>query len=201
MNRYIHDRLPGFTFITIIFILGICFGAIAVKTVDYELRQDVFFYFNGFLEGFNEIEYEHKSLLADSIKFNLLNIFVIWSFGLSMILMPLIIVLVFFKGFLLGFTVGFLVSEFSFKGILMALALVFPQNLIIIPVYIVSSVMAIYLSIKIYKYYRGKGTIKLEEVAIYTIEMAILTLFLLLASLIETYLSPLLLRFLIAYIL
>jgi stage II sporulation protein M len=169
--------------------------------VEYELRQDIFFYFNSFLEGFQEIEYEEKSLLADSMKFNLLNIFVIWSFGLSMILMPLIIVLVFFKGFLLGFTVGFLVSEFSFKGILMALAAVFPQNLIIIPIYILSSVMAIYLSIEIFKYYRGKSAIKLEDLAIYTVEMAILAGILLLASLVETYLSPLLLRLLIAFVL
>src|SRR5690554_4080152 len=108
MNRYIQDRLPVFIFITIIFILGIAFGAIAVKTVEYDLQQDVFSYFNSFLEGFNEIEYKQGSLIADSIKFNLLNIFIIWSFGLSMILMPLIVVLIFFKGFVLGFTVGFL---------------------------------------------------------------------------------------------
>ena len=139
-------------------------------------------------------------MLADSMKFNLLNIFVIWSFGLSMI-RAINHSLVFFKGFLLGFTVGFLVSEFSFKGILMALAAVFPQNLIIIPIYILSSVMAIYLSIEIFKYYRGKSAIKLEDLAIYTVEMAILAGILLLASLVETYLSPLLLRLLIAFVL
>ncbi|NLJ84133.1 MAG: stage II sporulation protein M [Halanaerobiaceae bacterium] len=201
MNRYIRERLPAFTFVTIIFILGISFGAIAVKTVDYELRQDLFFYFNGFLDGFTEIEYEQSSLLADSIRFNLFNIFVIWSFGLSMILMPLIIVFLFFKGFLLGFTVGFLVSEYSFKGILMSLAAVFPQNLLIIPVYLISTVMAIYLSLSIYKYYRGRARIELEDLVVYTLEMAILALILLLASLLETYLSPFLLRFLIAFIL
>src|SRR5690606_2196452 len=201
MNRYIQERLPAFTFVTIIFILGISFGAIAVKTVDYGLRQDLFFYFNSFLEGFTDIEYEQKSLLIDSIKFNLFNIFVIWSFGLSMILMPLIIVLLFFKGFLLGFTVGFLVSEYSFKGILMSLAAIFPQNMVIIPFYLVSSVMAIYLSINIYRYYRGRNKMELEDLVVYTLEMAILAVILLLASLLETYLSPFLLRVLIAFVL
>lgn len=118
-----------------------------------------------------------------------------------MILMPLIIVFLFFKGFLLGFTVGFLVSEYSFKGILMSLAAVFPQNLLIIPVYLISTVMAIYLSLSIYKYYRGRARIELEDLVVYTLEMAILALILLLASLLETYLSPFLLRFLIAFIL
>src|SRR5690554_686538 len=110
MNRYIQDRLPIFTFVIIVFILGISFGAVAVKTVDYSTKEAVFSYFSSFMQGFRQIEYKNTGLLAESIKFNLMNIFIIWAFGLSMILMPLITILIFFKGFVLGFTVGFLIS-------------------------------------------------------------------------------------------
>lgn len=200
MNKFFKDRLPILTFVVIIFIFGVSFGAIAVKTVDYSVKENVFKYFNNFMQGYNQIEYNQSSLIAESIKFNFINIFIIWAFGLSMILMPLITVLVFFKGFVLGFTVGFLVSEYSFKGFLISLTAVFPQNIIIIPIYIISSMMAIYISIKIFKYYRGREKIKFEELMIYTIEMLVLAVILLGASLIETYLSPLLIKFLLRFI-
>jgi len=200
MNRFFKDRLPILTFVLVVFILGVSFGAIAVKTVDYSVKENVFSYFNNFMQGFNQIEYKHSGLIAESIKFNLINIFIIWAFGLSMILMPLITILIFFKGFVLGFTVGFLVSEYSFKGVLIAITAVFPQNLIIIPIYIISSVMSIYISTRIFKYYRGQTKIGFEELMIYSLETAILATILLVASLIETYLSPLFLRLLLKFV-
>ncbi|MFP4015747.1 MAG: stage II sporulation protein M [Halanaerobiales bacterium] len=200
MNRFIHDRLPLLTFVIIIFVLGISFGAIAVKTVDYSIKENVFTYFNNFMQGYNEIEYNQGSIVGESIKFNLISIVIIWAFGLSMVLMPLLTVLIFFKGFVLGFTVGFLVSEYSFKGILIAMAAVFPQNVIIIPIYILSCVMAISISVKIFKYYRGHVRISFEDLILYSLEMGILAFALLAASLVETYISPFLLRILLRFI-
>ena len=47
----IFRQTPIFAFVLVIFILGISFGAVAVKTVDYSTKEDVFSYFNGFLQG------------------------------------------------------------------------------------------------------------------------------------------------------
>ncbi|MFW5991811.1 MAG: stage II sporulation protein M [Halanaerobiaceae bacterium] len=200
MNMYIRKRLPVFTFVIILFVLGIGFGAVAVKTVEYNVREGVFNYFNGFMEGYNNLEYNQTALIGESIKFNLLNILIIWVFGLSVVLMPLVSVLIFFKGFVLGFTIGFLVSEYSWKGITIALAAVFPQNLIIIPVYIMSAVIAIYISIQIFKHYRGYIRVNFEDILTYSLEMTLLAAVLLLGSLMETYISPFLLKIILRFI-
>ena len=100
-----------------------------------------------------------------------------------MILMPLIAILIFFKGFVLGFTVGFLISEYSFRGILIALAAVFPQNLLVIPVYIIAAVLSIYISLSIFSYFRGKLAIKGEFLLKYSLEMLVLAVLLLPSSL------------------
>lgn len=194
MNLYIRKRLPVFTFIVVVFILGISFGAIAVKTVDYSTKQNLFNYFNDFMQGYNEIEYDRGSLVSESIKFNLFNIFMIWAFGISVIMMPLITLLIFFKGFVLGFTVGFLVSEYSLKGIVLAISAVFFQNVLIIPSYIMAAVMAVSLSIRIIKYYRNRAKLSFEDFLAYTLEMTMLALITLGGALLETYLSPLLLK-------
>lgn len=194
MNLYIRKRLPVFTFIVVVFILGISFGAIAVKTVDYSTKQNLFNYFNDFMQGYNEIEYDRGSLVSESIKFNLFNIFMIWAFGISVIMMPLITLLIFFKGFVLGFTVGFLVSEYSLKGIVLAISAVFFQNVLIIPSYIMAAVMAVSLSIRIIKYYRNRAKLSFEDFLAYTLEMTMLALITLGGALLETYISPLLLK-------
>ncbi len=194
MNLYIRKRLPVFTFIVVVFILGISFGAIAVKTVDYSTKQNLFNYFNDFMQGYNEIEYDRGSLVSESIKFNLFNIFMIWAFGISVIMMPLITLLIFFKGFVLGFTVGFLVSEYSLKGIVLAISAVFFQNVLIIPSYIMAAVMAVSLSIRIIKYYRNRAKLSFEDFLAYSLEMTMLALITLGGALLETYISPLLLK-------
>jgi len=146
------ERLPLFIFVIIIFILGISFGTITVKTLEYSNRENLFNYFNNFMQEINVLEYDQQSLISESIKFNLLNILIIWAFGLSVIIMPLITVLVFFKGFVLGFTAGFLLSQYSYRGILLILSAIFPQNLLIIPGYILAAVIAIYFSIRIIQF-------------------------------------------------
>ena len=200
MNLYIRKRLPVFTFIVVVFILGISFGAIAVKTVDYSSKQNLFNYFNDFMQGYNEIEYDRGSLVSESIKFNLFNIIMIWAFGISVIMMPLITLLIFFKGFVLGFTVGFLVSEYSLKGIVLAISAVFFQNVLIIPAYIMAAVMAVSLSIRIIKYYRNRAKLSFEDFLAYTLEMTMLALITLGGALLETYISPLLLKLVLRFI-
>jgi stage II sporulation protein M len=194
------ERLPLFIFVIIIFILGISFGAITVKTLEYSNRENLFNYFNDFMQEINALEYDQQSLISESIKFNLLNILIIWAFGLSVIIMPLITVLVFFKGFVLGFTAGFLLSQYSYRGILLILSAIFPQNLLIIPGYIFAAVIAIYFSIRIIKFYRGRERLTTIDFIIYSSEMALLAGILFCGSLIETYISPFLFRFVLRFI-
>jgi len=114
--------------------------------------------------------------------------------------MPLITVLLFFKGFVLGFTVGFLVNEFGFKGIIIALVTVFPQNIIIIPVYLLATVTAVYFSLRLIKYYRGRERLRGEDLGTYTMEMAVFGIALLGGSIIETFISPFLFRVLLRFL-
>lgn len=197
MNSYVEERLPIFVFVLVIFVLGIAFGAIAVKTVEYGMRESIFNYFNNFIKGFNDLNYNSGQLVGESIKFNLLNMLIISFFGITVILMPLITVLIFFKGFVLGFTVGFLVSEYGYGGILIALATVFPQNLLIIPGFLMISVTAIYISFRIFKYLRKVERLIPEDFLNYFFEMGIFGVALLGGAVLETYISPLLFRIIV----
>ncbi|MFW5982267.1 MAG: stage II sporulation protein M [Halanaerobiaceae bacterium] len=200
MNRFLRERFPIIIFVLVVFILGISFGSIAVKTIEHGVRENIFNYFNDFISGFDSIQFNRTTFMTDNLKFNILNLFIIWAFGLSMVLMPLITVVVFLKGFVLGFTVSFLLSEYSYKGILIALTAVLPQNLIIIPVFVLAAVMSIYMGGRIFYYYRGKNNLNFEEIISFSLEFLILTVIISLASLIETFISPFLLKLLFRFI-
>ncbi len=186
----LNNRLPLLIFVFVIFVTGICFGAFAVKTVDYEINQNLFKFFNGFINNYKDIEYDKANLVRNSVKFNLINIIIFWILGSTVILVFLIPILIFFKGFVLGFTVGFLISQYDMHGIIISVVSVFPQNIFIIPSFILAGAVAIAFSLDIIKNYRGSINLNFEDFIDYSLRMGIFTIFLLAGSIIETYITP-----------
>ena len=54
-----------------------------------------------------------------------------------------ILILLFIKGMVVGFTVGFLVSQMGWQGFMLAFVSILPQNLIIIPVFIIMAALSV----------------------------------------------------------
>lgn len=76
----------------------------------------------------------------------------IWLLGISIIGLPLIFILLFLKGVVVGFTVGFLVSQHGWNGLLLAFVSVLPQNLIIIPAFLVMTTVAASFSLRMIRH-------------------------------------------------
>lgn len=81
--------------------------------------------------------------------------------GLSVIGAPLVLALLFLRGFALGFTAAFLVREYSYAGILLAAASIVPQSLLAVPAALLaagSSLAFALAAAKIMLGRRGEGT-------------------------------------------
>lgn len=161
MSAYMKDRFPLYLFVFVLFGTGIVFGAVMVGALTLEQKQELSRYLSGFFQtlvqgsGFDE-SVSFQQALALHMKW----IFLIWVLGMSVVGLPLIFALDFLKGVLVGFTVGYLIGQYSWKGALFALAGVVPQNLIIIPAVIVTSVSAISFSLQLVRnrfYQKGSG--------------------------------------------
>ena len=197
---YFKENLPILVFILIVFISGVTFGAIGIKTIDYGLKTDLFNYFNGFIKGFDNLNYEQETLMTQSIKYNLINIGIIWLAGVTVFLIPLIPFLVFLKGFVVGFTTSFLIYQYNLKGIFIAFGVIFPQNLFMIPAYIFAGVAGVYTSWQIIKYNQGRK-INLKPDIWYSVFTALLWAgFVVIGALIEIYVSPVLMNLVFKYI-
>jgi len=197
---YIQNQLPLLVFLIILFISGIAFGTIAVNTVNYELKENLFSYFNNFLRDFTKLEYDKARFMHESIKFNMLTLGIIFLLGLTVIIMPVIILIIFFKGFVLGFSVGFLIDYYSYKGLLMAFITILPQNIFIIPAYLLSGLSSISFSFLLINYYRNRARLGRQNFIDFFVKNIILAFIMLGGTLIETYISPILMNNILNYL-
>jgi stage II sporulation protein M len=137
------DHLPFYLFVFVLFVTGIVFGVVMVGALTLEQKQDLARHLSGFFLDVDQGGgFDSTASFQQSLIMHLKWIFLIWVLGLSVIGLPLVYALDFLKGVLVGFSVGYMIGAYSWKGMLFALVSVLPQNLIIIPAIVVTSVAA-----------------------------------------------------------
>ena len=157
-------------------------------------------YINTFIDSLKQgATINNLELLKKSIGSNLLFTFLMWFIGSTVIGIPIVLGIVAFRGFCLGYTISSSIAVLGTgKGILFFVTSILLQNIIFIPCMLALSVSGIKLYKSIMKDKR-KENIKIE-VFRHTIFSLFILLFLILSSLIETYVSTNLLLLCIQYL-
>ncbi|HHV72661.1 MAG TPA: stage II sporulation protein M [Clostridia bacterium] len=199
LANHLRDNIGVYFFIVILFIVGVIFGALAVKALNEQQKSELIQYLRIF---FNEISRDQSlpghEVARQAIFNNLKITLLVWGLGLTVIGIPVILVITFTRGFVLGFTVGFLVYEMAWKGILFSILAVLPHNLISIPTIVIICVTGLSFSLqlirnKIFK----KGSVKMApQFWSYTFFFSIMGAVLIAASLVEAYITPVFIRLL-----
>lgn len=192
VSDYLSRRTPYFILTIVMLVMGIVFGALAVKALNAGQRNELWQYLSAF---FANIEGQHtvgsSVLLRQSAVGHLRTLALIAILGVSVIGSPLILLFLFTRGFVIGFSVGFLVEQLVFKGVLMSLATVLPQNLLIMPALIFASVACLDFSVVLVRGRMGTGGLaggrELGTSALVVLQAGVT---LMLASLIEAYVCP-----------
>jgi len=106
---------------------------------------------------------------------------------------PLTVVVLFVRGFVIGFSVGFLFSEMGAKGVALSFLAILPQNIIAVPVILAVGVSSLAFSVLMVRQRVGRFHVNLaEELLAYTFTCLVLSALLVGASLIEAYVTPVL---------
>ena len=128
-----------YVFMLILFLTGIAFGAIVVNSMGPIQKQDLFFNLERFF-GYitTESTIDKNEILKESFFYHAKYLLLLFILGLSVIGLPVVWVLIFLKGLVVGFSVGFIVSQLGFQGFVLATFSIAPQNIIVIPIYILA---------------------------------------------------------------
>lgn len=189
ITQHIKDNIKAYLLVACILLIGITLGVMFINNMQETQAQEVQNYINNFISNVkNGSTMDSGKLFKNSIGGNLLLVLVMWFAGSTVIGIPLVLGIVAFRGFCLGYTVSALVAILgSGKGILFFATSVLLQNLIVIPCVLALAVSGIKLYKSILKDKR-KENIK-GEIIRHTLFSLMILVFLILASLIETYLS------------
>ncbi|MDU1306244.1 MAG: stage II sporulation protein M [Clostridium perfringens] len=187
-----------FLWVLLFFLVGIVLGSYTVYYMSDFNRVEITTYFNNFLEflGGNSVAY--TSILVDSIKSILPMVVIIVLLGYTAVGTPIILMMDLAKGYVIGFTFSLIVSMLGSKGVMLVLSGLMIQNLIFIPIIMLISVLAIRHSVTKLKMGVSRDRVKLDVSRAYLNFQGLLSLIIISGILIETYISPNLIRLVIS---
>ncbi len=189
VREHVRNNKKEYILVTLIFIIGIFLGVLFINQIQEGQKTEITSYLNNFIEKMKNIEsLNHIELLKNSMGQNILLAIVLWFFGTTVIGIPIVFGLVLYRGFCLGYTIAICITIMGLpQGLLFALLLLLVQNILLIPAILALAVSGFKLYKSIVKD-RNKENVKIEIVR-HTVFSFIMLLVLVVASVIEIFIS------------
>lgn len=187
--NHIYDNIKIYLFVIIIFIIGIILGVVFTNNITEEQYIEIKDYITNFINSLKQnYNINTVNLLKKTLTNNIILSITMWLIGSTVIGIPIVLGIVIFRGFCIGYTLSAIIVVLGVqKGLLFIITTMLLQNIIFIPVIICMTISCIKLYKSIMKDKR-KENIKIEIVK-HTLVSFILSIFLILEALIETYIS------------
>ena len=187
--RHIYENFKLYLIVIIIFIIGIVAGVIFINNTTGDQATEIQNYITEFINLLKQdYHIDTGLLLKKSLSDNFILIITMWLLGSTVIGIPIVMGIVLFRGFCIGYSVSAIIATLGVqKGTLFFTTTMLLHNLIFIPVIICMTISCIKLYKSIMKDKRREN-IKIEIIR-HTLVSIILSLLLIVASLVESFVS------------
>lgn len=202
-EAYFNRQALVYLLVAVLFAAGSLFGALAATALTPAQAAGVAGEVREFIGNVRSGDFGSRAAVARSalVRDVIRTVGLCWLLGLSVVGLPLVLVIVFSRGFLLGFTVAVLVKELALGGLAVALVAVLPQSLLSIPATVVAAVGAISFAAALVKERSvGRGGFW-RGVAAHTALAGGAALVMTGGALVEGYVAPVLLQWTVKYLL
>lgn len=189
LYNHILNNKREYLIVTILFFIGLIISIIFINNASEDIVKEINSYLNNLFNNIKNYEdVDLLKLLKQSIIHNITITLLLW-FGASTIIgIPVVYGAIVLKGFSIGYTISCLLTVYGlWNGIILAISFLMLHNIIFIPTMFAISVSGVKLYKSIMKN-KQRENIKLEILR-HTIFCFIMLVFMLISSLIETYLS------------
>lgn len=109
--KHIKANIKDYLILSIIFVVGVMIGVILINNADDNSKKEVSGYINSFILNIKNKSFEidrfelMKNIFMENLKF----VIIIWMAGTTIIGMPLIYLIIAYKGICLGYTISSIV--------------------------------------------------------------------------------------------
>lgn len=197
MEEFLDRHRGPAVFLVAAFLVGVVFGALAVRSFDALDTSELVHYLDLNTEGLaNPPQGAEPMLLRRALLGHARTLALVWVLGISVVGVLGVALLIFLRGFVTGFTVSFLAAQLGVRGVLVALAGHFPHSLLEVPALLLTGMAAIGFAGQIFKTWRDRRRLHdfYPALASYTMTLLLTGAVLLLAGGVESYLTPGLLK-------
>ena len=189
LKQHIRNNRWQYLVISLVFLIGLGMGTQKVAGLEGGVRDYLGELIDNYLQEGQEAPIYGVSIFLAAAATQGKTVLAIWFLGLTIIGVPLILAVVFLRGYALGFTIGFLVHQKGGAGIIMSVLSILPQNIVYIPFLIIWSVIAVNFSA--YLVGRNPGGVSLGKALVnYSLLLAVFLAMFMTGAFIEAYLSP-----------
>lgn len=193
LKNYYRVNKKYFVFITIIFFIAIMSGSIFTLTLNDTDTNIVSEFFSNYLENINKINYINS--FVNSLISNIFVVMIIWLLSYSIIGLPIIILIFFYKSFIIGFSISGIIINYKIKGLLMAFLYIFPHQILFILALLYLLVFSVIMSINLfYAVFKHENIRFSSNNNLIIIFASIITL---LCSVYDSFMLPLIMKFMI----
>lgn len=193
LKNYYRVNKKYFVFITIIFFIAIMSGSIFTLTLNDTDTNIVSEFFSNYLENINKINYINS--FVNSLISNIFVVMIIWLLSYSIIGLPIIILIFFYKSFIIGFSISGIIINYKIKGLLMAFLYIFPHQILFILALLYLLVFSVIMSINLfYAVFKHENIRFSSNNNLIIIFASIITL---LCSIYDSFMLPLIMKFMI----
>lgn len=195
ITNHIVNNKKDYLIAILLFLVGLIIGVMFINNVSKNQFIEIDEYIKNLVNTIKSIEnIDYINIMKESMLSNLMLIIIIWIASSTIIGIPIVYGNLIFRGFVLGYTISSIISSLGIlNGIIFGTTSLFLHNIIFIPVLLAASVSGMKLYKSIIKN-REKENVKIEFFR-HTIFCVIMLLLLVIASLIEVYISTNLAKF------
>lgn len=194
LKNAFHSKLKQnkkiFSIICLLFIIGFIAGTVFMTILSKTDQSYVKDYMTSYIGNIKENQLNYLSCFMNAFLSNFILFISVFLLGISVIGIPFILFIYFFKSFILGFSVTSFILSFGAKGILYTIIYIIPNLLI----YILFTILVIYaLKISIYFIYSIFNKLDINSKVIMNGYLKILLFSIvgiILYSVLETFVTP-----------
>lgn len=173
-------------------LISIVFGLLFITILKASDRILLTNSINNYFDSINEGKY-HFSVLKNIINNNVIAL-IIFILGFSVIGIPILIFILFYKGFILSFSITSLIYNFKMDGIFFSFIYMFPHHILNLFCYFILTYYSFKLCIKIIQKLTNKKELNFKYIKKYLIVYLIVNILLVVSALYETYILPYLIK-------
>lgn len=188
-------------FFTLLLIIGIIAGSIFMAILSETDKKLVTDYFNNYISNIENNKLNYLESIKNGLFNNLLYIIIIWILGISIIGIPIVTIMFFIKSFTLGFSIASIVFNYKLKGCLLNFINIFPHQMIYFLIYMLITTYSIFFSLKMINSIINKKNMDFKIMMNKYVKILIISVITItIGIIIETFITPLLIKIIIPLI-